>query len=505
MAGDAASGPDRDDEDIAALAKGGRTNVFGFILRLAARLPFLLVAGRLYGATTLGRFAYAVLIIEFAAQLATLGLKRGLAEQLTRAEQEGARPAAHVVTDAILLATLASLIIAAPLMLFPHAMFPNSGVNGMDMLLPLAIIGVAVTDVALAACAYRFDVAATVRARAIIEPWTISIAAFALYFYSARDGLILSYVASVIAAFFAALWPMFRLYGVPFGWKPHPGGLWHMTRRNLPLAAADVIELGTRRIDVMILGLFTTPYAVGVYYVAQQFASLPQKLKTSFEPVLGPVITRNIAEGNLTAIGRQVCQVGFWIVSAQLLITLVLAIPGETVMGLVGPNFVGGTGALAFLLIAEVLAAPAVVSEAALVYLARHRNLYISIATIIVQALLTIALILGAQRLELPPLWVAAMPALALALALYLGALAKSLLLGRITHMPIRIWRPILFIAALATIIVGMAFTALPRRFEWMEIVFGVPVMILVYGAIVWRKGFTAEDRAILGGRAARA
>jgi hypothetical protein len=29
--------------------------------------------------------------------------------------------------------------------------------------------------------------------------------------------------------------------------------------------------------------------------------------------------------------------------------------------------------------------------------------------------------------------------------------------------------------------------------------------MILVYGAIVWRKGFTAEDRAILGGRAARA
>jgi O-antigen/teichoic acid export membrane protein len=278
-----------------------------------------------------------------------------------------------------------------------------------------------------------------------------------------------------------------------------------MTRRNLPLAAADVIELGTRRIDVMILGLFTTPYAVGVYYVAQQFASLPQKLKTSFEPVLGPVITRNIAEGNLTAIGRQVCQVGFWIVSAQLLITLVLAIPGETVMGLVGPNFVGGTGALAFLLIAEVLAAPAVVSEAALVYLARHRNLYISIATIIVQALLTIALILGAQRLELPPLWVAAMPALALALALYLGALAKSLLLGRITHMPIRIWRPILFIAALATIIVGMAFTALPRRFEWMEIVFGVPVMILVYGAIVWRKGFTAEDRAILGGRAARA
>ena len=32
------------------------------------------------------------------------------------------------------------------------------------------------TAMALAACAYRFDIKATVRARSIIEPWTISIA-----------------------------------------------------------------------------------------------------------------------------------------------------------------------------------------------------------------------------------------------------------------------------------------------------------------------------------------
>ena len=51
------------EEDIAALARGGRTNFFGFLLRLAARLPFLFIAGRMYGADALGRFAYAVLIV----------------------------------------------------------------------------------------------------------------------------------------------------------------------------------------------------------------------------------------------------------------------------------------------------------------------------------------------------------------------------------------------------------------------------------------------------------
>ena len=43
--------------DLAALARGGRINFFGFILRLLARLPFLFIAGRMYGAEALGRFA----------------------------------------------------------------------------------------------------------------------------------------------------------------------------------------------------------------------------------------------------------------------------------------------------------------------------------------------------------------------------------------------------------------------------------------------------------------
>jgi hypothetical protein len=87
--------------DLAALARGGRINFFGFVLRLAARLPFLFIAGRIYGAEALGRFAYAVLIVEFAAQLATLGLKRGLAQQLAHTND---KPHVCVVWDALLVA-----------------------------------------------------------------------------------------------------------------------------------------------------------------------------------------------------------------------------------------------------------------------------------------------------------------------------------------------------------------------------------------------------------------
>ena len=80
---EAATPPD----DIATLAKGGRTNFIGFWLRLAARIPFLFIAGRVYGAEALGRMAYAILIIEFAAQIAT-ALELTLSALFARVEAE---------------------------------------------------------------------------------------------------------------------------------------------------------------------------------------------------------------------------------------------------------------------------------------------------------------------------------------------------------------------------------------------------------------------------------
>jgi O-antigen/teichoic acid export membrane protein len=481
------------DDDIAALARGGRTNFFGFVLRLAARLPFLFIAGRFYGPELLGRFAYAIIVIELAAQLATLGLKRGLAQQLSTTDQ----PHACVVADGLLAALIASAVASAILMIFPQAMFPAGDIRGAEWLLPLVIFGIAGADIALAALAYRHDVTSTVHVRAIVEPWTISIAAGALVFAFARDGLIIAYVASVVAGLATALWRLFRSYGVPRGWKPNPAELMAVARRNVPLAAADAIEWGSRRLDIAILGLFVAPYWVGVYYVAQQVASLPQKLKTSFDPILAPVITQKLAEGDKKAVARQVRQVGFWIIAAQTAIALALGIPGEAVMGLVGPQFVGGTAALALLLAAEVVAATAAVSEGALVYVARHRNLLISLLMILFQAAATVTIIFGMRELGWSEAFQAAGAALGLVLALALASVLKARLLARLLGAPVQGWRWPLVWAAAAAILVGYGFTALPQAFEWTELAIGVPLILLAFGWVVWMRGFTAEDRLL--------
>ena len=479
-----------EEEDIAALAKGGRTNVFGFMLRLLARIPFLFIAGQLYGAAAVGRFAYAILIVEFVAQLATLGLRRGLANELALSD----RNHTHVVWDGFAVSALVSAIGASILIAFPQIMFPNSQINGLDRFLPLVIFVISSMEIALAALAYRYDIKSTVRSRAIVEPWTISIGAGALWFYSARDGLILAYVLSMVAAMIAAFIPLFKSYGWPHHWKPRVSELLGLMRANAPLAAADAIEWGSRRVDLAILGLFVSPAVVGLYYMAQQIASLPQKLKSSFEPILGPVITRNLAEKNYAGIARQVAQVGFWIIAAQIGVGLALGIPSKAIMGLIGAEFVAGSLALLFLLAAEAAAAPAVVSEAALIYMARHRNLMLSLAMIGTQAGLTFVALYFAKDAGWADAWLAAIPAAVLMITLGLASLAKRHLLMHLLGHPIRVLRWPLAWATAGAASLGYFANMLP---DWAELLFGLPAILGVYCFIIWTKGFGPDDRAL--------
>jgi len=486
--GDPASTPDA---DMATLARGGRLNAFGFVLRLIARLPFLFIAGRMYGAAELGRFAYAVLTVEFAAQIAALGLRRGLAKMLSESD----KPHACVVADAMLVAAIGSAIGMAILIAFPRAMYPTTAITGMDHLLAITVIAIAWTDIALAALAYQHDVASTVRARSIIEPWTISIVAFIWAFISIRDGLIISYVISMVAALVAALVPLIRTYGLPRGWKPDLAGAWKTARKNSPLAAADAVEWASRRVDLAVLGAFMSAQFVGIYYVAQQVATLPAKLKTSFEPVLGPAITRRLAVDDKEGIAKQVRQVTYWIIAAQAGIALALAIPGRAVMALVGEGFTGGTATLAFLLAAEVIAAAAVVSEAALIYVARHTNMMISLIMLAMEAVLGVALMLVMRGEGFPPAFQATGPAIGLCIALAFASIVKTRLLRNKLGYPVGGWRWSIVLAAAAGLAVGIPVRIFVPQ-DW-QLVVGVPAILAAFGAVLWTKGFGPEDREL--------
>jgi hypothetical protein len=196
----------------------------------------------------------------------------------------------------------------------------------------------------------------------------------------------------------------------------------------------------------------------------------------------------------MEAIAAQVRQVGFWIVAVQLGIALVLGVPGEAVMGLWGPDYVAGTAALAFLLAAEVVASMAVVSESVLVYIARKRNLAISVGIIALQAGLTVALIMAARNAGLGDGYQAAGAAGALMIALAASSLIKALLLKHLLGASVVNWRWALVYAAAAAVVVGQLFTYLP---EWIELLIGIPAVLGTYALVIWRRGFDENDKVL--------
>ena len=182
-------------------------------------------------------------------------------------------------------------------------------------------------------------------------------------------------------------------------------------------------------------------------------------------------------------------------------VALTLGIPGETVMGLFGPEFVGGTGALAFLLAAEVTAATAVVSEAALVYIARHRNLWISLGMLALQPVLSVVLILAVDYLPvrdgLKGLFQAAAVACALMLALGISSVVKAIFLSSLLSAPVDIWRWPLLWAIIAASMTGIIVVALPPAYEWAELALGIPIILGVYSWVIWMRGFDEDDRML--------
>jgi MFS family permease len=101
------------------------------------------------------------------------------------------------------------------------------------------------------------------------------------------------------------------------------------------------------------------------------------------------------------------------------------------------------------------------------------------------------------RSLGWPESWQSAAAALGLALALGLGSILKARLLCRLLDAPVQGWRWPLLWAAAAAIAVGAGFTWLPPRLEWLQLALGIPAILLAFGFVVWKRGFTHDDRVL--------
>src|ERR1700704_3970640 len=280
------------------ILRGTSSAALGFVIRLAARLLFVFIAGRLFGVALFGAFSIAVAVVELAVTVGGAGMKRQLFKLLDEGHYLRSPP--HIVLDGIVLVFVASFICAAPIMLAvalaPASLIAGNTAAALFLLAPM-ILGQSLLDLLLAATRWTHKMRHHVRARSIIERVSGVIPpgiAWAAGYQT--TGLIIGYWAGTIAAVIYSVVAVRRCLG-PYSLKSYhlaPVHFFQNVRETAVPTLSDFTNALAGRLDLYLVGAFLGDSAAGIYGMARQLRTPIRQVRHSFESLLTPIVSKTL-------------------------------------------------------------------------------------------------------------------------------------------------------------------------------------------------------------------
>jgi O-antigen/teichoic acid export membrane protein len=370
------------------ILRGSGSAVAGLLVRFGARLLFIFVAARLYGAALFGAYSLAVAVVELGVAIGVLGMKRILFKLLD--EDRSGRPAAHVLIDSAIVVTAASLLLAAGAWTLA-ALAPALGAGGLTasalLIVAPMIVGQALLDLFLAATRWKHRMRYEVMARSVVEPYAAVAGLAAAWLAGFQEtGLLIGYWAGTLAALAYAASGVRSCFG-PLGLATYhmpKGSGFSILRASSVATLADLIASLSARLDLYLVGVFLGEGAAGIYNVARQVQTPIRQVRQSFDGLLNPIIARTLALRGPAETGEAAASASRMIFAIQLPMLVGLAAIGLPLLHWLGPEFAAGYWALLFVAAAETIQGAFGVSDLILLYREPRAALRITMVTILV-------------------------------------------------------------------------------------------------------------------------
>jgi O-antigen/teichoic acid export membrane protein len=370
------------------IVRGAQATVGGFAVRLAARLLFLFVAGRLFGAAAFGAYALAVAAVELAVGIGSLGTKKTLFQLLDRHGAEAARPLPHLLLDAALLVTAASLLLAAAIaaaaLAMPASLLGPAVASALLLLAPM-VAGQALLDLFLAATRWTHAIRHEVVARSVIEPWAMLAGATGAWLLGWRaEGLAIGYGCGTLAALaYAAAAARRRLGGLRLAaWRPDRATLAATARGSAANTATDFLNALYNRVDLYLVGILLGEAAAGVYGMGRQVVAPLRQIRQSFDGLLIPLAARTLSARGAQASGEALASATRLVLALQLPLLLVLFAAGRPLLAWFGPGFAAAYWAMIALAAAETIQAALSIGDLVFVYLRPRVALWLTLGSV---------------------------------------------------------------------------------------------------------------------------
>ncbi len=483
------------ERDIRDIVRGTGANILGFVARFGSRVPFIFLAGLLFGAAAFGRYVLVIAVIETIACLPVLALNRTLFRFLSEAEPHSDRFYGTLKSGLILAAVtgLAGALLVLVAADAVAAAFRSPDAAGLLRLLAFTLPLTTVSTVLLAATRYRRIMRYEIYTRNIVEPLTLSIAVAVMYLFGPQpSGLVIAHGVSLVAGCAFAVYGFARVFSLKRCLRARVdfGEVKSIARFSAPTAVYDFLNVAILRVDIMLLAYFTTESVVGIYGMAIQFVTFAKKIRQAFDPILTPVISQGLVDNDIARVKHQLTLVSRWVLSAQMVVFLIFAFYAERLLGLVGEAFSDGALTLAILCAGFVINGCLGVSELPILFRRPMLNPVNSGVMLILNVALNLLLIprLGAEGAAIATvITYTAMNAARLVAVRYLlgvwmvrGFLVKPLLAG----------------AGTAAILAALA-TQVPAH-QWPGVAAGVATLLVSYASLLLFLGLEPEESSRL-------
>ena len=379
------------------ILRGTSSAALGFVIRLAARLLFVFIAGRLFGVALFGAFSIAVAVVELAVTIGGAGMKRQLFKLLDEGHHLRSPP--HIVIDGIVLVFVASFICAAPIMLAvafaPASLIAGNTAAALFLLAPM-ILGQSLLDLLLAATRWTHKMRHQVWARSIIEPYAGVIASGIAWAAGYQTtGLIIGYWAGTIAAVVYSLVAVRRCLG-PFSLRTYhlaPVHFFQNVRETALPTLSDFANALAGRLDLYLVGAFLGESAAGIYGMARQIRTPIRQVRQSFDSLLTPIVSKTLTFAGPIQTGQATASATRLILAIQLPVLIALFIVGAPLLRWIGPEFAAGYWAMLMLGATEGIQGAYGVSDLIFFYRRPHLILWITAVGAAVNCIAAVPLI----------------------------------------------------------------------------------------------------------------
>lgn len=374
------------DKDKRDIKRGSTLSILGFLARLCARVPFLFIAGRLYGAATYGEYVLLTAIVETTALLSTFGLKRTIFSFMD--EDGDDKESASTIRHSLILGLALSFglvvliqITATPVLAFFSATEAHTNL----VILACAIPFISLTDILLSSTLSRRVMRYEIAVRSFVEPLSLTLFSLGFYLIGFREsGLILAFLFAFAFAAAVSAFGCSKVFGLRniFVGQLHVATLLHMARKSASTCLHDLTRVLVTRIDTFAVGYFFSTSTVGLYGMAQQFLTIVEKIAFSFYPMLMPVVSAAVSKGDRHRLREQLRSAGRRLVLLQLPVVVLFYILGEELLGLIGPEFGGAWQVLMILAVGCLINSVIQLVEIPLTYMRPSANVICSLIAI---------------------------------------------------------------------------------------------------------------------------